>query len=187
MPTANNKVNFGLENVYYSVITDDGSGNVTFGTPARILGAVDLNLEQQGEMTPFAADNNGFYWVSSSNNGYSGTLEVANIPDAFRTDVLGELSDTAGAIYEKADVETKEFALLFEIKGDVRKARHIMYRCKAQRPAVHGHTTEASTTPQTDTLNITAMPLLSNQVVKAKCKEGDSCYANWFTEVHEIA
>ena len=37
MPTANNKVNFGLENVYYSVITDDGSGNVTFGTPARIL------------------------------------------------------------------------------------------------------------------------------------------------------
>lgn len=186
MPTANNKVNFGLENVYYSVITDDGAGNVTFGTPTRILGAVDLNLDQQGELTPWYADNIQFF-TSDSNNGYQGTLEVANVPDSFRTDVLGELTDTAGAIYEKADAVTKEFALLFEIKGDAHKTRHCMYRCKAQRPAIHGHTTEASATPQTDTLNITAMPLISNHVVKAKCKESDSCYANWFTEVHEIA
>ena len=181
-----NKVNFGLENVYYAKATDDGTGTLTYGTPVAIKGAVDLNLDQLGEISPWYADNCVFF-TSTSNNGYQGTLEVANLPESFYTDIFGEQADTAGAIYEKADVEPAEFALLYEVRGDAEKVRRCFYRCTAQRPAATAHTTEANTTPTTVTLNITAMPVISNKVVKARCKESDSCYANWFTAVHVIA
>ena len=180
-----NKVNFGLENVYYAKATDDGTGALTFGVPVAIKGAVDLNLEQSGDMTPWYADN-GIFFTSVSNNGYTGTLEIANLPDSFYTDILGEQTDTDGALYETADAELAEFALLYEVKGDAEKMRRVFYRCKAQRPANTAHTTEESTTPNTVTLNITAMPIISNRVVKARCRETDACFANWFTAVHVI-
>lgn len=181
-----NKVNFGLENVYYAKATDDGTGTLTYGTPVAIKGAVDLNLDQSGDMTPWYADN-GIFFTSVANNGYTGTIEVANLPDSFYIDIMGEQTDTDGAIYETADTEPAEFALLYEVKGDAEKIRRVFYRCKAQRPADTAHTTEASTTPNTVTLNITAMPVISNNVVKARCRETDTCYATWFTAVHVIA
>ena len=181
-----NKVNFGLENVYYAKATDDGTGALTYGTPVAIKGAVDLNLDQSGDMTPWYADN-GIFFTSVANNGYTGTLEVANLPDSFYIDIMGEQTDTAGAIYETADAEPAEFALLYEVKGDAEKIRRCFYRCKAQRPANTAHTTEARTTPTTVTPNITAMPVISSHALKARCRDTDSCYATWFTAVHTIA
>ena len=180
-----NKVKYGLSQCYYAVATDDGQGNLTYGTPVALKGAVNLSLDAQGESNPFYADNI-VYFQTQSNNGYSGTLELALIPDSFRTDVLGEVADQNTVIVEKADAKTVEFALLFQFEGDENATRHCMYRCTATRATVAGQTNEASITPQTETLNITAMPRITDNIVKSKCSEAQTVqYSAWYTQVYE--
>jgi len=180
-----NKIKYGLRNCYYAVATDDGAGNLTYGTPVRLPGAVNLSMEAQGETTPFYADDI-IYFQSTANSGYSGTLELALLPDAFRTDVLGEVTSTNGLTVEKASAPTVEFALLFEFQGDEKATRHEFLRCTASRPAVNGATKEASIAPQTETINITAMPRISDEVIKASCPKSDTgAYPTWFTAVTE--
>ncbi len=181
-----NKVKYGLKNVHYAVATEGIDGTLTYATPVAIPGAVNLSLEAEGDMSPFYADNVQ-YWLSVNNNGYSGSLELAAIPDSFRTDVLGDIDDTNGVQYEVANAKPKQFALLFQFEGDANAVRHCLYRCMATRPAVNGATTEANIEPQTETLNLQAMPRVTDELVKSKCDEATAAaqYAAWFTTVYE--
>ena len=62
--------------------------------------AVNLTMDAQGDTSTFYADNMAYY-VAAANGGYSGTLEVALIPDSFRTDVLKEnMDETAKVLTE---------------------------------------------------------------------------------------
>lgn len=181
-----NKVKFGLSNCYYAVLNEtDG----TYGTPVAMPGAVSLSLDQEGETNNFRADNIDYY-VSVSNNGYSGDLELALIPDSFLKDVMGEVKDnTNGLQYELGDAKPSAFALMFQFEGDVNAVRHVLYNCKATRPTVASETTDTTIEPGTETLSITAiaqvMTVKGNQkpVVKAKCEPSDSAYASFFTSV----
>ena len=182
-----NKIKYGISKCYYAVATDDGTGALTYETPVALPGAVSLSLEAQGDTNTFYADNIA-YFTSSANNGYQGDLELALLPDSFRTDVLGETLDAKNGFYiEKANVPTVEFALLFQFEGDENATRHCMYRCTASRPATNGSTKEESIEPQTESITITAMPRISDEVVKARCPYSASAYANWFTAVVEPA
>ena len=117
-----NKVKFGLKNVYYAVATISGS-TVTYGTPTAIKGAVNLSMDAQGDETNFYADDTKYYNVTN-NTGYSGDLEVAKFPDSFFSDIFGYSADTDGSVFEDAEVEPSQFALLFEFAGDANKTRH---------------------------------------------------------------
>lgn len=185
-----NKIKYGLRNVHYAKVTatDPTTGAITYATtPVSIPGAVNLTLDAAGDATPFYADD-VVYWMGDANNGYTGSLEMALITDAFRTDILNEKVDSNGVYYEKADEGTNEFALLFEFQGDESATRHCMFRCKATRPSVAGATKEASITPQTETLNITAMARINDQIVKARCpKTATTAYNSWFTAVPTIS
>lgn len=178
-----NKIKYGIQNCYYAVITQGQGGTVTYGTPVALPGAVNLTLSAEGESTPFYADNI-VYFQTEANAGYSGTLELALIPESFRKDVLGEVEGQNGILYENADVVAKEFALLFQFEGDEHAVRHAMYRCSAGRPDVNGATKEASIEPQTETLNITCMPRLDDHIVKGSCPATETTtYNGWFTQV----
>lgn len=183
-----NKIKYGLRNVHYAKITatDPTTGAVTYATtPVAIPGAVNLAMDASGEQTPFYADD-VTYWMGDSNNGYSGTLEIALVPDSFRTDILGEKVDANGVYYETADATPSEFALLFEFQGDESATKHCFFRCSASRTAVNGSTKEASITPQTETINLTAMARINDQMVKARCPRTSSAYATWFDSVPTI-
>lgn len=181
-----NKIKYGLSKVYYAVATDDGTGELTYAAPVAIPGAVNLQMDAEGETSPFYADNI-VYWTGVANNGYTGSLEVARIPDSFREDVLGETADTNGVSFEKSDAKTVEFALLFQFEGDANAVRHCFYRCTASRASVTGATSESSITPQTETLNLTAMARINDSIVKSRCDEttAPTQYAAWYTNVYE--
>lgn len=189
-----NKVKFGLKNVHYALATIADDGTATFATPVPFPGAVSMNLDAQGELTPFYADNIKYY-MSNNNRGYEGDLEMARYIDQFRKDVLGEIEDKNGVMVENADAEAVPFALLFEFEGDVKATRHVLYNCTASRPATGSATTEETKDPQTESSTISAGTIL----IKGLGKDGEdvnvpkasttpdtnaTAYDNWFTTVY---
>lgn len=187
---AENKVKYGLKNVYYAVATIDASTHAaTYSTPVAFPGAVSLSLDPEGELTPFRADNVD-YWVGNSNNGYSGDLEMALITDSFRKDVLGYTDDDNGVLVENKDVEAVHFALMFQFEGDQKATKHVLYNCTSTRPSAAGETTAETIEPQTETVTITASSIynasLEREIVKAST--GDSTdttvYNGWTSAVY---
>jgi len=184
MPNKKNKVKFNICNVHYAVATIDSSGNATFGTPVAMPGAVSLALDHNGDPSNFYADGYAYYTISN-NMGYEGDLELAMIPESFRTDVLKETLDDNNVLVENANTETANFALLFEFDGDVRKIRHVLYYCSASRPNIESQTNEEEIEVKTETITIKAAPLGSG-LVKAKTGDDttDATYQNWYNEVY---
>lgn len=179
-----NKVKFNICNVHYALQSLAEDGTVTFGTPVPMPGAVSLSLDANGEPSNFYADGYAYYTISN-NMGYEGDLELAMIPESFRTDVLKETLDTNKVLVENANVETANFALLFEFDGDVKKIRHVLYNCAASRPSIESQTNEDEIEVQTETLSVKATPLASGYV---KAKTGDDTtekiYADWYKAVY---
>lgn len=147
-------------------------------------GSVSLSLDANGEPENFYADGIAYY-VINNNMGYDGDLELALIPESFRTDVLREKLDAKGVLIENSDAELALFALLFEFDGDVRHIRHVMYNCSASRPKIEGKTNEEKKEVQTETLTIKATPLSDGKV---KAKTGNTTdttvYADWYKSVY---
>ncbi len=179
-----NKVKYNICNVHYAVLSESAQGESTFGTPKALSGAVSISLDKNGEPTPFYADGVKYYTINNS-MGYDGDLELALIPEEFRTDVLKETLDDNKVLLENSNAETGSFALLFEFDGDVRKIRHVLYNCSASRPSIGGKTNEEEKEVQTETISIKARPLPSGYV---KAKTGDETtaetYAGWYQEVY---
>ena len=186
MAGSENKVKFGLKNVHYAPITTAEEGTVTFATPVRIPGAVSLSMQAQGDESKFYADDVAYY-VSTANDGYSGDLEIAIIPDTFRKDVLKESEDeTDKVLVENATAEPAAFALLFEFAGDKKATRHVLYYCSCSRPTVGSSTINNAKTPSTETLTITASPMGDGRVkAKTTASTPDETYNAWYTKVWE--
>ena len=179
-----NKVKFGLKNVHYSPITTSEDGDIVFGTPKRIPGAVSLTLDVQGDKVEFEADD-VIYYSSYSNTGYKGNLEVANIPDDFRKDILGDVEDeTSHVLMEYSSAEAKPFALLYEVNGDQKATRRVLYYCTVSRPGENASTTGKTKTPQTDTMSLTAVPL-ADGLTRARTQENTTAavFNDWYKSV----
>lgn len=187
MPNKKNKVKFNICNVHYAPITAAQDGTVTYGVPVAMPGAVSISLDPTGEPESFYADGIEYY-VVNNNQGYDGDLELAMIPESFRTDILKETADANNVLVENANSETGSFALLFEFDGDIRKIRHVMYNCSASRPTIESKTNEEDKEVQTETLTVKARPLASGYV-KAKTGDSttDSVYADWYKSVYQPA
>jgi len=186
---AENKIKYGIKNCYYAVATIASNGTATYGTPAPLAGAVSISLSAEGETSPFYADNI-VYYTAISNNGYSGDLELALVPDDFLKDCLGYIVDSDGAYVEDANAAPGHFALTFEFAGDAKSKRTVLYNCVATRPEVSSETKGESIEPNTETISITATSIynssLSKDVVKASVTETQTtAYAAWNTTIHQ--
>ena len=180
-----NKVKYNLKNVHAAKLTKGDDGNFTYDTPQAIPGAVSISLEAEGDSSPFYADGI-VYFRSTANNGYSGDLEIALIPEWFRTEILQEVKDNNGVLVEHSDVtESVYFALLFEFDGDFKAIRHVLYNCTASRPSIESETKEETIEPGTETLSLTADPR-EDGLVKSRTGDdtSDSVYRNWYQAVY---
>lgn len=186
-----NKVKYNLKNVHAAVLTEtvvDNETVFTYGTPKAIPGAVSISLDAEGESSPFYADGI-VYFRSVTNNGYSGDLEIALIPEWFRTEVLQEQMDNKGVLIERStNSESVKFALLFEFDGDEKAIRHVMYKCTCSRPSLESETKEDTIEPGTEKLSITADPR-SDGLVKARTGDDvdQATYNNWYNAVYVSA
>lgn len=182
-----NKVKFGLSNVHVAKMLIGEDGKITYDKPFPIPGAVNLSLDAEGEETPFYADNVKYY-NSYANNGYSGDLEIADIPEKFRTDILGEIKDSNGALIEKTDAEIAPFALMYQIEGDQKGRRCVYYNTTVSRPSTEASTTEESKEPKTDTLSITTSARTTDKKVRAILEENETntaVYNKFYDSVYE--
>ena len=183
-----NKVKYNLKNVHAAKLTIavvQGVTTYTYATPQAIPGAVSITLDAEGDSSPFYADGI-VYYRSYANNGYSGDLEIALIPEWFRTEILKETLDTNGVLVERSSNEgSVKFALLFEFDGDERAIRHVMYNCSASRPSIESSTKEETIEPGTETLHLTADPREDGLV---KSRTGDTTdaatYTGWYGAVY---
>lgn len=180
------KVRFGLAKAYYAVINNDG----TYGTPAALPGAVSLTLNREGsEPQTFWADNIAYFVTPAANGGYTGTLTLAIVPDTFKVAVLGEVVDDNGMQVEVADATPKQFALMYEVEGDMDKKRYVFFSCSAQRAIASANTKSDSTNPDTQDLEFTAIGRdftfdgETKNIVKGSAEEAAAAFANWYTAV----
>lgn len=186
---AENKVQFNLCNAHYAVLTDtvntSGVHTYSYGTPVPIPGAVTLTLDAAGDTSTFYADGMAYY-QTQANNGYSGSLEVARIPDQMLTDVWGvTLATTDKTLIEFSNVQPKEIALLYQIDGDAGDQRYCLYRCSLGRPGIGSATTTETKEPQTQTVDIAAMPRADYKVMaRTTSLTTSTIVSGWFNAVY---
>lgn len=185
----NGKVRFGLSKLYYAVLTE-GATNA-WATPVAIPGAVSMDLENNGTDNTFYADNVAYY-KSSANNGYTGSLEVAQIPDQMLADVWGMTLNTDGVVVEKTGIQPKPFALIFQVDTDDVDELNLFYRVvPTTKPISSPATTEDTVEPFTTSFDFEALPLVSGSAVqqgliKAKTTPTTTEVKKtaWFSEVY---
>ena len=114
MADKNNKVKYNLKNAHYALLSIAEDGTVSYGTPVAMPGSVSISLDANGEPENFYADGVAYY-VINNNMGYDGDLELALIPESFRTDVLKEELDANGVLIENSEVELASFAFSVRI------------------------------------------------------------------------
>lgn len=180
-----NKVQFGLSNVHFALVTIGEDGTVTFGIPHKHPGAVNLTLDPGDSSTPFYADNIIFY-TSSSNQGYTGSMEFAILDEWFRTNVLKEIKDANGVLVENANASTAPVAMLYQVEGDEKAAKRVLYNVQVNRPGETAATKAEGAEPQTTSANITVSPRPDNLDVRANttADTAKEIYDNWFNEVY---
>lgn len=181
-----NKVRYGLKNVHYAPIRESETETVTYEKPVHFPGAVSLTLDAEtGDPTKFFADDEIYFSGAGTNQGYSGTLEMASgdAKDDFDCAVMGFKKDTNGLIFENSDAQASNFALMFEFQGDQSATRYVVYNCSAARASISGATKEDTINVATDSYAMTATPSPVTHNVQAKCKKGMTGYDNFFDSV----
>ena len=154
-----NKVNFGLRNVHYALITYT-NGVPSWGTPKPWKGGVNVTLTKETSSSDFYADDTKFFHITA-NNGYTGSIEMARVTEEVLKDLFGYTETTTGKlIVEDANATPVEFALMFEVQGDEQPTRYCLYRCTADRPDINAATKADSVEVQTQTCDLVVMPVI---------------------------
>lgn len=174
------KVRFNLKNVYYSKISDTG----TYATPVAIPGAVSLDLSANGDLQVFYADGVKYY-IGQNNNGYSGSLEVAKIPEQMLKDIWGISETSDNVLKETINDKISSFALLYKVETDQGDEDYVFYCCTAKRPPLSGKTNEENKTISTQSIEIECT---GNAAGLVKCSTqqatSTSTKAGWFSTVY---
>ena len=185
---ANNIVTFGLTNVHYAKATQATDGSWTFATPARLKGAQEFTSDIIGGSTPVYADDQVVATLNQ-NAGRTISLKVTELPDEFKTDILGYKKLDNGNLVEIANAPVVTFALGIQFSGDV-KARRVWYFLCTVTPVSDGTKSKTeSVEANATTLTITVRPIEANDdnlVNQITASKGDANYDTFFAAVPAI-
>lgn len=134
------------------------AGATGWGTPTAIPGAVGFTPSPKTGESEFKADN-GTYYYSTNNDGYTADLEMALIPDSVLATMLGWTIDSNGMLIEVVGGVPTHFALMGQVQGDDKNRRFVYYDCLASRPGKEHKTMGDSVEPATDKLSLRILPI----------------------------
>ncbi len=178
-----NKILYGLKSLYYAtLIEDEQTGAITYGTPKRIPGADSITLSPVGDNLEIYADDM-LYVSEGTNAGYKGDLAIYSIPLDFEKDALGAEEDESHGIIENSNAKGGRIALLFEVDGDSHQTRFAYYNVTISRPNVENKTKKKTKDPQLQKLPLVIAPHPTSYDIRYRQKPGDAKYNDWFSEV----
>ena len=185
---AKNKVTFGLSQVHIALIKEG-----KYEKPVHVPGAVQFTPSTAGDQSSFAADNNGKYFSTETNAGYTAELTLATLPLEVLSQMLGYEIDDSGAMIETAGAKAVPFALMFQVEGDQCGIRNVFYHCTAGRPAQEYQTTGETTDIAGEQLSITIAPYdikkdgkLTVKATLPETAENKEKYAAFFDGVYGV-
>ncbi len=176
----NNKVEFGLSELHVGTYTVAQDGTVTLGTPYAQKGAVSLSVDAESDSNDFYADNVK-YWSGFSDNGFTGSLEVAKFDTEFKTSFLGYEELTGGGIAAVKNANLPNVYIAFQTEGDAEGRRVIMYNCQLGAISREYSTIEDTKEPVTESLDITVTGDNGTGITMVSYKPTDTAYATLFT------
>ena len=181
-PQAENKVTFGLENVHWSKPTIQAGDEIQYSQPEKMPGSVELQLDPQSTDIKLKADNIDYY-VSQSNDGYTGKLVFYNVSDEFLQYAVGE-EQVDELIAERSSSQGAPITLLFQIEGDKHAIRHCLTQVVVKRPKVGSATKDGNNYNKVE-LEFIASPRPNDKVVKYKTskKTTPATYKAFFDSV----
>ena len=175
----NNKVEYGVSQLHIASYTVSG-GTVTIGTPVALPGAVSITLEPEGDENKFYADN-VVYYGGYTDNGFSGSVEVARVPDAIKTQFFGYVQLADGGIGQVKGASKPNVCILFEADGDALHRRAIAYNVSLGGINREYNTTEDTIEPTTETFDISVLGDNGTGLTLVTYNAGDAGYATLFT------
>lgn len=180
-----NKITFGLENVHWSKVTTQPTGEIQYSKPEKLAGAVDLELNPISTDIKLKADNI-YYYVSESNDGYTGKMTFYNTTEAFDEYVNG-LEKKGELTVEKSTAQSNPIALLFQMEGDKHATRFCLPQVSVKRPKF-GTKTKDGANVNTVELEFTASPRPTDKVVRYKTNvtTSDEVYNKFFDEIKQL-
>lgn len=154
-----NKVFYGLSDVHIAFIDPtSGDGDPIWDTPIPVPGAVNFAPAADNSEYKFYADN-GVYYATYSDNGYTGTLEMARFPDAVLSEMFGWPIDQLGGMLETTDGQKRNFAIIAQVEGNAYGRRIVWYNCAGGKPTTTYQTNEDGVEVQTQSMDITIAPI----------------------------
>lgn len=180
MAADRNKVEFGLSQLHICTYTVAADDTVTLGTPYHQKGAISLSVDAETDSNDFYADNVK-YWSGFSDNGFSGSIEVAKFDTDFKTQFLGYQTLTDGGVAAIKGTTKPNVAVMFEVAGDVENRRVIMYNCALGAITREFSTIEESKEPVTESIDITVTGDNGTGITMVSYKPADTGYATLFT------
>lgn len=183
---AQNKVNFGLKNCYWATYKIGPQGTPVYNTPKKLPGAVSLTLDLESSNTVFYADDIAYYQIYSGSQ-FTGELEVADIPQDFAVEVLGEKLIANNVLAESSSITRQPFAFLFEVQGDQKATRYCFFSVTCSKPGISANTVTESVEVDTKTLSFTAVPREGDELTRIKTTDSTlpGLYDTWFLRVYD--
>ena len=185
----------GLDKLFYAKITEDDSGDETYGTPVQLAKAMNADLSVELAEATLYADDGASEIVKEFKNGTL-SLGVDDIGASVASDLTGATIDANGVVVSASEDGGEPVAVGFRAKKSNGKYKYYwLYRVKFGIPATNLATKGDSITFSTPTIEGTI--LRRNKVDgkgkhpwKAEVTEGDAAVTsdiitNWYTEVYE--
>lgn len=180
MSNTTNKVEFGINELYFGLYTVGDGGTVTMGGPVRVPGAVGYSPEESSKKNTFYADN-GPYWSGYSGGEHEGDVEVALFPDSFKETFLGYVRTADGGLANVKNAVKPSVYMMFSVEGDAQKRKAIYYNGTLGAIKREYHTIEENKEPVTETLNTTFLGDATTGITMASYVPGDTGYDTLFT------
>lgn len=185
----------GLDKLFYAKITEDETGDETYGTPVQLAKAMNADLSVELAEATLYADDGASEIVKEFKNGTL-SLGVDDIGASVASDLTGATIDANGVVVSASEDGGEPVAVGFRAKKSNGKYKYYwLYRVEFGIPATNLATKGDSITFSTPTIEGTI--LRRNKVDgkgkhpwKAEVTEGDAAVTseiitNWYQEVYE--